>query len=285
MTTIAVSDLTQATLSGTGIFDVLMRANAAHLESEFAKGRIKGPEYSTVYLGSLTQVMQTALQLLLTKDKTMLEADLLTKQIALADKEILKATATIAQLEAQTLLINQQKANAIADSLNIPKQGLLIDANKAQTTQQTLNLTSQKLQVEAQTALTTQQKANAVLEGNVLVATECKLKAEFDVLQSTNLKTTQETGLLAQKTATERAQVTALGVDDNSVVGRQKQLYQAQTSGFTRDAEQKAAKVLVDTWNVRRTTDPDSAPADTNNNLNDAVVGRVVTKLLAGVGA
>jgi hypothetical protein len=123
------------------------------------------------------------------------------------------------------------------------------------------------------------------LEGNVLVATECKLKAEFDVLQSTNLKTTHETGLLAQKTATERAQVTALGVDDNSVVGRQKQLYQAQTSGFTRDAEQKAAKVLVDTWNVRRTTDPDSAPADTNNNLNDAVVGRVVTKLLAGVGA
>lgn len=236
MTTIAVSDLTQATLSGTGIFDVLMRANAAHLESEFAKGRIKGPEYSTVYLGSLTQVMQTALQLLLTKEKTNLEAQLLQKQIDLADKELLKSTATITQLEAQTALINQQKANAI-------------------------------------------------LEGAVLVATECKLRAEFDVLQSTNIKTAQETSLLAQKTATERAQVTTLGVDDNSVVGRQKQLYQAQTSGFTRDAEQKAAKVMVDTWNVRRTTDPDSAAADSTNNLNDAAVGRAVNKLLSGVGA
>jgi len=222
MTTIAVSDLTQATLGGTGIFDVLMRANAAHLESEFAKGRIKGPEYSTVYLGTLTQVMQTSLQLLLSKEKTDLEAQVLQQQL---------------------------------------------------------------LQLQAQTALVTQQKANAVLEGAVLVATECKLRAEFDLLQSTNLKAVQETALLAQKAATERAQITALGVDDNSVVGRQKQLYSAQTSGFTRDAEQKAAKVMVDTWNVRRTTDPDSAAADSTNNLNDAAVGRAVNKLLSGVGA
>ena len=50
-------------------------------------------------------------------------------------------------------------------------------------------------------------------------------------------------------------------------------------------AEQKAAKVMVDTWNVRRTTDPDSAAADSTNNLNDAAVGRAVTKLLSGVGA
>ena len=222
MTTIAVSDLTQATINGTGIFDVLMRANAAHLEAEFAKGRIKGPEYSTVYLGSLTQVMQTALQLLLSKEKTDLEAQVLSQQL---------------------------------------------------------------LQLQAQTALVIQQKANAILESTVLIATECKLRAEFDVLQSTNLKTVQETALLAQKAATERAQITALGVDDNSVVGRQKQLYSAQTTGFTRDAEQKAAKVMVDTWNVRRTTDPDAAPADSINNLSDASVGRAVTKLLAGVGA
>jgi len=312
MTTIAVSDLTQARLDGTGVFDVLMRANAAHLESEFGKGRIKGPEYSTVYLGSLTQVLQTALSFLLTKDKTALEVELLNKQILLAGKELLKADAALAQIEAQTALINQQKANAVvealnipkqgvvldkqaaqitqqttnlvAEALNIPKQGLVIDANKAQVTQQTLNLTSQKLQLEAQTALVTQQKANAIIEGTVLLATECKLRAEFDVLVSTNLKIAQETSLLAQKSATERAQVTALGVDDNSVVGRQKQLYQAQTSGFSRDAEQKAAKVMVDTWNVRRTTDPDAAPADGTNKLSDVFVGQAVTKLLSGVG-
>jgi hypothetical protein len=214
MTQLAVTDLTQGTLAGTGIFDVLMRANKAHLDAEFDKNRIKGAEYSTVYLGSLTQVMQTALQFLLTKKKEDLEAQLLEKQIALTD----------------------------------------------------------------------QQRLNAIAENAVLVAQECKLRAEFDLIQANILKANQETSLLAQKIATERAQVTALGVDEDSIVGRQKSLYLAQTNGFTRDAEQKAAKLLVDSWNVRRTTD-EGTVADGVNLLNDATVGRAVTKLLSGVGA
>jgi hypothetical protein len=214
MTQLAVTDLTQGTLAGEGVFDVLMRANKAHLDAEFDKNRIKGAEYSTVYLGSLTQVMQTALQFLLTKKKEDLEAQLLTKQIA----------------------------------------------------------------------LTEQQRLNAIAENAVLVAQECKLRAEFDLIQANILKANQETSLLSQKVATERAQVIAMGVDDNSVIGRQKSLYLAQTNGFTRDAEQKAAKLMVDSWNVRRTTD-EGTVADGVNLLNDATVGRAVTKLLAGVGA
>jgi hypothetical protein len=89
---------------------------------------------------------------------------------------------------------------------------------------------------------------------------------------------------LNQKKVTERAQTVGDGVDDNSVIGKQKLLYAAQTSGFTRDAEQKAAKLLVDSWSVRRTTD-EGTVADGTNMLNDATVGRAVNKLLAGVGA
>lgn len=312
MTTIAVADLTQATLAGTGVFDVLMRANKAHLDAEFSKNRIKGAEYATVYLGSLTQVMQTALQFLLAREKADLEAQLLQKQILLAQKQIDKATAELTQIAAQTELINQQKtnliaealnipkqgdvlvaqklqiaqqtANLLAESLNIPKQGLLIDANKAQVVQQTENLVSQKLQVEAQTLLVNQQKLNAITENTVLVAQECKLRGEFDLIMGSVLKTAQETALLTQKVITERAQVTALGVDDNSIIGKQKILYQAQTDGFKRDAEQKAAKVLVDTWNVRRTTDSDNTAATSTNKLSDADIGAAVTKMLAGVG-
>jgi hypothetical protein len=232
---IAVSDLTQATLEGTGIFDVLMRANKAHLEAEFNKGRIKGPEYSTVYLGSLTQVMQTALQFLLTKEKTSLENQLIEKQIELADAQTREVEARILQVQKQTELIEQQRLNAMT-------------------------------------------------ENTVLVAQECKLRAEYDLTMGSVLKVAQETSLLSQKTATERAQVTTLGVDEDSVVGRQKALYKAQTDGFTRDAEQKAAKLLVDSWNVRRTTD-EGTVADSVNMLNDATVGRAVNKLLMGVGA
>ena len=55
---LVTGDLTEATLGGNGVFDVLMRANKAHLESEFQKNRIKGPEYSQVYLGSFeTQIL------------------------------------------------------------------------------------------------------------------------------------------------------------------------------------------------------------------------------------
>lgn len=214
MAQVTLSTLTEATLSGGGAFDVLMRASKEHLESEFKAGRIKGSDYSNVYLGSLNQVMQTALSFVLQQQKTDLEAQLLEKQIA---------------------LVNQQRINA-------------------------------------------------EVEMGVLQAQICKLQAEYDLLREQNQKSAAETALLAQKVVTEKAQTLSVGVDGDSVIGKQKALYQAQTDGFTRDAEQKAAKLMVDSWNVRRTTD-EGTVADTNNMLNDESVGRAVRKLLAGVAA
>lgn len=214
VTPVTLTALTTATVDGAGVLDVLMKTMAAHLDVEYAKNRLRGPEYATVYLGSLEAVMQTAVQFLLQRDKATLEAEV------------------------------------------IKQQHLLL----------------------------TQQTANAVLEGAVLVAQECKLRAEYDVLLATKAKTEEELLLLTWKVATEKAQTTLLGVDDDSVIGRQKSLYIAQRDGFTRDAEQKGAKLLIDTWNVRRTTD-EGTVADGTNKLADESIGRVVTKLLAGINA
>jgi len=214
MTAITNADLTTKMVDGSGVFDVLMQAAAAHLDSEFNKNRIKGGEYAEVYLGAMTQVLQTATQFLLSKQKADLDAQLLTKQIALVE----------------------------------------------------------------------QQRLNAVTENTVLVAQECKLRAEYDLTMANILRVNEEIALLTQKTASERAQTLSLGVDADSILGRQKALYVAQTDGFKRDAEQKAAKVMVDSWNVRRTTD-EGTVADGTNMLNDQAVGRAVTKLLSGVGA
>ena len=277
ITPITLNDLTLATLDGTGVFDVLMRANKAHLEAEYSKNRIKGAEYATVYLGSLEAVLNSALQFLLQKDKIALEAQLIEQQILLAQVEVIKANAQVLQTQAQTELVKQQTANALAELAILQANALKIPAEIAH--------------LQAQTAMVGQQKANLVLEadnipkqGAVLVGQKCKLDAEFDLLKTTNLKTAEEQALLAWKTTTEKAQTTALGVDDNSVIGKQKALYGAQTEGFTRDAEQKAAKLMVDSWNVRRTTD-EGTVADSTNMLNDAAVGRAVNKLLSGVGA
>lgn len=255
-TEIPVSLLTEASLTGTGVFDVLMKATKAHLDEEYTKNRIRGTEYSQVYLGSLTQILQTATQFLLENRKAALEAELLQAQIDLAVVQKNKALAELALVEAQT----------------------------AHTVQETANLVTAELIARVQRDLVSQQVTNAITENDNMIKQGCKLQAEYDVLMEQKLKTIAEAALLAQKNMTEKAQTVALGVDDNSVIGKQKKLYEAQTQGFSRDAEQKAAKLLIDSWNVRRTTD-EGTVADATNMLNDATVGRAVSKMLQGVGA
>lgn len=386
MTAITIANLTQATVDGTGVFDVLMRANKAHLEAEFAKGRIKGSEYATVYLGSLQAVLQTAFQYVLQENKVNQDILVMEKQILLLQSQIemtnqQKANAIIegtvltnnaAKITAETAHLTQQTSNAVIEGANLTKHGLMVDAQKAQVAQQTTNLVAEALnipkqgskidadtaQATAQTALVTQQRLNVIdelltataqrtklaadaahiagqtsmvaqqttnlvseelaidaktallteqlqteqarnyihptdplLSGNfeqerrVLVGQKCKLDAEYELLQREELKSAAEIILLGQKNETEKAQVLALGVDADSVVGRQKALYVAQTNGFSRDAEQKAAKLMVDTWNVRKTTDPDAADINASNKLIDTNIGRAIEKLLTGVGA
>lgn len=140
------------------------------------------------------------------------------------------------------------------------------------------------LQIQAQTALITQQKITEIQQELVLQAQECKLKAEFDLTMKNVTRTGSEIDLLVQKVTTEKAQTQNVGIDDNSVVGRQKALYFAQTEGFARDAEQKTAKAMIDTWTSRRVTD-EGTVADSTNKLSDVYVGRAVEKMLAGVGA
>ena len=226
MAAITVTDLTQGQLTGTGVFDELMRANKAHLADEYSKGRIKGSEYATVYLGALQSVMSQSLQFLLQQQQVDLQAQLLTKQI-------------------ETEGLNQT-------------------------------------QIESQTALTDQQFANAIIEGTVLLAQECKLSAEFDLIKEQTLKTISETALLAQKKVTEQAQTSGAGVSPESVIGRQGALYDAQQRGFVRDSEQKAAKLMVDTWNVRKTMD-DSTPVNSDNKLDDVNIGQAIGKMLQGI--
>ena len=284
MTAVVISDLTQTTLDGSGVFDVLMRATKAHLESEFSKNRIKGAEYSSVYLGSLQAVMNTSLEFLMQRQRIELEAQLMTQQVLVAQAEVEKAQAQVelarqqvlqSQVELEILTLNKDK---------IPAEIAHIQAQTALVTQQKVNLITEDTKNKAQTNLIVQQTANALVENSVLLAQECKLKAEYDLLILQKSRTSTETSLLVQKIATEKAQTTAMGVDTDSILGRQKGLYLAQTTGFTRDAEQKAAKLLVDTWNVRRTTD-EGTVADGTNMLSDAVVGRAVNKMLQGVGA
>ncbi len=172
--------------------------------------------------------------------------------------------------EAENALLEQGLLKSIEETTLVVSQTALVDA--------------QELTADQDTALRTQEVLTEVQNTLVATATKCKLDAEFDVLGQQVLKVTAETGVLNQKKVTETAQTNGSAVTADSVVGSQVALYGAQKDGFTRDAEQKAAKLYFDTWNVRRTTD-EATIANTDNGLQDANILRIANTLLNGVGA
>ena len=220
-------------------------------------------------------------------------------------KQGLLIDAQSAQATTQTALITQQKANLLAEAANIPKQGLQLDAQTALVTQQKANLIAEAINIEkqgdqliAQTALVGQQKVNLAAEvANIPRQGALLDKQSLDLVQSTLNKVKEalvldkqaaklvtEESLLDRKILTEEAQYRdAVGdIAVTGVIGKQKLLYAAQTDGFARDAEQKLAKIIVDTWNVRRTTDSTTNPALTG--LTDVDIKQVLTQARAAAG-
>lgn len=169
-----VDELTTVSITGTGVFDVMMRSAKLHLKEEYDSRRITGKEYAQVYLGMITAVMQQSVAFILQQE-----------QLA---------------------------------------------------------------------------------------------------------KTRAEIALLRQKTVTELAQTddlipAGLGFNDSTAVegsvAKQKALYTAQTEGFSRDAEQKLAKIMTEVWSVQRSTDEGMTVPST---LDNASIDVVLTKAAAGIG-
>lgn len=214
---VTVDDITQGSVTGTGIFDKLMATVAAQLQAEFKADRITKSDYGQVYVSALNNTLGQAIQFLLTKDQ--------------------------AALQAATLAAQYEKIALEKDILELQKQQLTLQL--AQLEQQTLLIQSQILTDAAQRAL------------------------------------------INQKTVTEVAQTQDTPMSNTStgysgVVGKQNALYAAQTTGFTRDAEQKAAKLALDILATQLSTDDSMTVANTN--MHPAAIGALVQKLATGIG-
>jgi len=250
MAEINVTDLTTKALNGTGAFDELMQAVSVNLIEEYSKNRIKGADYSTVYLGAMTAVMQQALSFILERQTSDKQAELLDSQKKLADKQIEGSE-----------LDNQLKT----------KQLIKMDSEIYLLQQQELNLAKELEKITAEIALINQNTANAAIQASSLTKQQAKIEAE--------------TALLSQKKFTEQAQIldTVNGIAVTGVVGKQKALYAKQTDGFDRDAEQKLVKIFADTWNVRRSTNDKEGVAGTG--LEDPNIQTAVSKAIVGIDA
>lgn len=88
--------------------------------------------------------------------------------------------------------------------------------------------------------------------------------------------------LTRQKIKTEMAQIadSVDGVAVTGILGAQIALYKQQRDGFLRDAEQKALKIVADTWITRKTVD-DGTPLPTG--FDTAAVDAFTRKVADGV--
>jgi hypothetical protein len=167
--------------------------------------------------------------------------------------------------------LNQMQNNTAAQVDSNYKINEEMEALRQQTSDSTLKIAAEIAALEAKTINDTDQTV-----------------ADIDALEK---KTISETGLLDQKAVTELTQTsdnipTGLGANIvntvQGVVEKQKGLFQKQTDGFDRDAEQKLAKIYVDTWSVRATTDtalPDPA------GLADLEISEVLAVAKTGINA
>lgn len=265
---VALDDLTKGSVDGTGAFDVLMRTVADHLDSQYKESKITGSDYANIYLGSLTAVLQQSSQYLLGSEQ-------LNKQLLLLD-------AQIKNMELQSELVEAQVRKMDADTEVSIKQIGLMDEQIAQAIEQTKLITQQTQEVlkniELKTAQVTKLGADQSLVEQQTVNAENQnttITKQQDKLDAENL-------ILAKKLATEEAQTEGDEATVKGLIGKQMILLDKQAEGFDRNAEQKLAKIMIDTWTVRQTTD---GAETTSNGLVDSEINNVLNIAKTGIGA
>ncbi len=303
----SVEELTTGSLSGTGVFDRLMSTMNLHLDEEYKKNRISGAEFATVYLGALQAVLaQSVIYIQNDQNKQLVKANIgLTVQ-----KTVTELAQTDDDIPADLGFNNGLTVEGLVQSqINLnTKQGELVDQKILNAEEEAL-LAGQKVITElAQTADTISTEAathGLGTAGDVAgIISVQKLKLIADQNLSTAKVVTEassvekleaEATLLAQKTNTELAQTSdsvVAGTAENRILNSsttlggsisvQMLLQDAQTKGFARDAEQKVAQMLIDTWKVSKSVDT-GVTADSENQLHNASLGAVVEQLKKGI--
>lgn len=220
--TITTNDLTTGEVSGAGVFDVLMTSMTTHLTNEFRKGHLTGSQFTEVLAVGMPAAMAQSIDFLLRRETT-------NKQNALLDEQLL---------------------TAIKQTEQVGLQNTKLEA-------ETIQVAAQTLQIEAQTLLTNKQLELADKEIEKATKELLLLDQQLLVIALNMDRTQAEIDLLIQKILTEKAQITDSidGVPVAGVIGKQNELYTQQIAGFTRDNEQKVAKVFTDLYSVVRSTD------------------------------
>ena len=269
---VTIDNLTEGELTGAGVLDKLLKLSRLHLDREFGLGRIQGKEYSDVYLKLYNASVGEAIRLMLEKEKQPFD-------FRMAESQIIK-------MEADTAISNKQ-LELMAKDLLLKQADLDLKAKELEHKIQMMPLevaltTAQIDKMQADTALAAKQLILAEKQIS-LSEKELLLKDKDLLLREKELELAEKQLLLSeQKIITEKAQTDPSVIQEGSVIDMNNKVLAAQVDGFKRDAEQKAANTLLQTWIVRLNND--AALTNNANMLTDKYVGRAVEKMMAGVG-
>ena len=107
MANIDINDITNS--NGDGVFDKLMAAVNAQIESQYLNNRITGADYAQVYLGSMQSVLQQSVQYVLQEQLTEAQIEDVIAGIAIKTKqqEVVEVERQAKQYEVDNLLPEQ----------------------------------------------------------------------------------------------------------------------------------------------------------------------------------
>lgn len=273
---IPMDDITISEINGDGVLDVLMTTFETHLQYQYDKNRIDGETYAKLYEAMYEPTLRYAIELTLQKEKQVYEIEILEKQRDKLVEDIRQQVyITNTKLPAEVALINSQKEKVDSD------KALVDDTRILKLPEEIKAIQADILYKQAQTALAQKQLDIADKE-LAIKEKELAIKEKSLELMECNRK------LACAKARVEQAQIASVDEDGNPLIAVGTPLYwqnvvlEKQAAGFDRDAEQKAAKILVDTWAVRRNTNDTELPPET---LDNSDINAVVVKLAQGIGA
>lgn len=218
------------------------------------------------------------------------EKDLRIAQVGLAETEkdiavynlANKTPVEVELLQAQTDNAQSQIALTAAQVVKITEENKVIPYNIERIQAEIANMTRQSDILEKELEI---KISSLALQDKQLLLADAELevrKLELEVKRAEVESAQAQAQLYAAKVLTENAQ-TMDAAHPNSVLGSNIAVLRAQAAGYARDAEQKAAKILVDAWNVQRNTD-EGIKANAANLLYDQSIGKAVGAMLRGAG-
>lgn len=98
----------EGTGDGTGTFDVLMNKVNLYLEDQYSQGRLKGPDYAQVLLGSIQAVLAQSMQYEMQREKIEAEVGEIGANILIKNKQL--------EIAEQELVLKTTEANRLKDT-------------------------------------------------------------------------------------------------------------------------------------------------------------------------